>query len=79
MGRTLGRGAPHRLALARSGRRYRMGNQLQLVEENDRMVAFHIVRGARVPLSASEFYAGLNQRLPKRDGMFFLPAPYVFA
>ena len=40
----------------------------------DRMVAFHIVRGARVPLSAGEFYAGLSQRLPERDGMFFLPA-----
>ncbi|PZV08800.1 MAG: DNA methylase [Leptolyngbya sp.] len=39
----------------------------------DRMVAFHIQRGITVPLSASEFYAGLDQRFPHRDGMYFLP------
>lgn len=39
----------------------------------DRMVAFHIQRGASVPLSAAEFYAGLRQRFIERDGMFFLP------
>lgn len=39
----------------------------------DRMVAFHIQRGATVPLSASEFYAGLQQRFSERDGMYFLP------
>jgi hypothetical protein len=39
----------------------------------DRMVAFHIQRGASVPLSASQFYAGLRQRFSERDGMFFLP------
>jgi len=39
----------------------------------DRMVAFHIQRGATVPLSAAEFYAGLRERFPERDGMFFLP------
>lgn len=39
----------------------------------DRMVAFHIQRGASVPLSASEFYAGLKQRFAERDGMYFLP------
>ena len=38
----------------------------------DRMVAFHVVRGRRVPLSASDFYAGVDQRYPKRDGMHFL-------
>jgi len=26
-----------------------------------------------VPLSAAEFYAGLRQRFPERDGMYFLP------
>jgi hypothetical protein len=26
-----------------------------------------------VPLSASEFYSGLDQRFPQRDGMYFLP------
>ncbi len=39
----------------------------------DRMVAFHIQRGVTVPLSAAEFYAGLAQRFPERDGMYFLP------
>ena len=39
----------------------------------DRMVAFHVQRGAMVPLSASEFYAGLERRFPLRDGMYFLP------
>lgn len=38
----------------------------------DRMVAFHVQRGVRVPLSASETYAGLDQRFPCRDGMYFL-------
>jgi hypothetical protein len=38
----------------------------------DRMVAFHIQRGASVPLSANEFYAGLRRRFIERDGMFFL-------
>ncbi len=53
--------------------------QLEVVAERqpyllfDRMVAFHIQRGATVPLSASEFYAGLAQRFPLRDGMHFLP------
>lgn len=37
------------------------------------MVAFHIQRGVTVPLSASEFYAGLEQRFAPRDGMYFLP------
>ena len=39
----------------------------------DRMVAFHVQRGVTVPLSASEFYAGVEQRFSERDGMFFLP------
>ena len=39
----------------------------------DRMVAFHVQRGVTVPISASEFYAGLNQRFAEREGMFFLP------
>jgi hypothetical protein len=43
----------------------------------DRMVAFHIQRGFSVPLSAAEFYAGLKQRFPERDGMYFLPAQAV--
>ena len=39
----------------------------------DRMVAFHVKRGVTVPLSAAEFYAGLEQRFPAREGMYFLP------
>ena len=38
----------------------------------DRMVAFHVQRGVTLPLSAAEFYAGLEQRFPPRDGMYFL-------
>jgi hypothetical protein len=38
----------------------------------DRMVAFHVQRGFTVPLSAAEFYQGLIQRFPERDGMYFL-------
>jgi len=40
----------------------------------DRMVAFHIMRGLAVPLSALEFYQGLVQRYLERDGMYFTPA-----
>jgi DNA modification methylase len=39
----------------------------------DRMVAFHVQRGVTIPISASEFYAGLAQRFSERDGMYFLP------
>ena len=39
----------------------------------DRMVAFHVQRGVMVPLSAAEFYAGLEQRFQMRDRMYFLP------
>jgi DNA modification methylase len=40
----------------------------------DRMVAFHVAQGIVVPMTAGEFYSGLDQRLPLRDGMYFLPA-----
>jgi len=39
----------------------------------DRMVAFHVQWGVTVPMSVSEFYAGLVQRFSTRDGMYFLP------
>ncbi|KAF5085480.1 DNA methylase [anaerobic digester metagenome] len=39
----------------------------------DRMVAFHVQRGITVPISSAEFYAGLAQRYPERDSMYFLP------
>jgi hypothetical protein len=38
----------------------------------DRMVAYHVHRGVTVPLTAGEFYAGLEQRFPVRDDMYFL-------
>ncbi len=55
------------------------GRALEVVAERqayllfDRMVAFHIQRGATVPLSAAQFYAGLRERFVERDGMYFLP------
>ncbi len=39
----------------------------------DRVVAFFVQRGLAVPISAGEFYSGLQQRFPERDGMYFLP------
>lgn len=39
----------------------------------DRMIAFHVQRGVSVPISASEFYLGLEQRYSCRDDMYFLP------
>jgi 16S rRNA G966 N2-methylase RsmD len=39
---------------------------------HDRMVAFHVQRQLSVPLSTAEFLAGLNQRYPERDAMYFL-------
>ena len=39
----------------------------------DRMVAYHIMQGIAVPLDASAFYKGLDERFLKRDNMYFLP------
>jgi DNA-directed RNA polymerase subunit RPC12/RpoP len=39
----------------------------------DRMVAFHVQRGYSLPMSAAEFHAGLAQRFPERESMYFLP------
>lgn len=39
----------------------------------DRMVAFHVQRSVTVPVSVGEFFSGLSQRFPERDGMYFLP------
>ena len=44
---------------------------------HDRMVAFHVQRELSVPLSTAEFLAGLSQRYPERDGMYFLPTQVV--
>lgn len=40
---------------------------------HDRVVAFHVQRSLAIPLSTAEFMAGLIQRYPERDGMYFLP------
>jgi hypothetical protein len=39
----------------------------------DRMVAFYVGHSTPVPLSSAEFQAGLAERFPQRDEMFFLP------
>lgn len=38
----------------------------------DRMVAYHIMNGISVPLDATDFYRGLDEKFMKRDGMYFL-------
>jgi hypothetical protein len=38
----------------------------------DRMVAFHVQRSVTVPVSVGEFFSGLSERFPERDGMYFL-------
>lgn len=38
----------------------------------DRMEAFHLTRNIAIPVTAAEFYAGLADRFPQRDGMHFL-------
>lgn len=43
----------------------------------DRMVAFYLQRNALVPLSSAEFYRGLEEHFPSRDGMYFLPEQVV--
>ena len=54
------------------------GGQLEFITERDprilydRMVAFYVGHTTPVPLSSSEFQAGLAERFPERDGMFFL-------
>lgn len=38
----------------------------------DRMIAFHVNRRIPVPVTTTEFFAGLDQRFPSRDAMYFL-------
>jgi hypothetical protein len=55
------------------------GGQLEFIAERDprilydRMVAFYVGHSTPVPLSSAEFQAGLAERFPHRDEMFFLP------
>lgn len=39
----------------------------------DRMVAYHIMNNIAVPIDATDFYKGLDEKFLKRDGMYFLP------
>ena len=39
----------------------------------DRMVAYHIMQGIPVPVDATDFYRGLDEKFLKRDNMYFLP------
>lgn len=43
----------------------------------DRMVAYFVQRGIAVPMSAGEFYAGLDARFPCRDEVYFLEEQVV--
>jgi DNA modification methylase len=55
------------------------GGHLEFIVERDarilydRMVAFYVGHSTPVPLSSAEFQAGLAERFPQRDEMFFLP------
>jgi DNA modification methylase len=55
------------------------GGQLEYIAERDprilydRMVAFYVGHTTPVPLSSAEFQAGLAEKFPERDGMYFLP------
>ena len=55
------------------------GGRLEVLAERtkyvlfDRMVGYHLVRGAHIPMSATEFYRLLDQEFIERDGMYFLP------
>jgi DNA modification methylase len=55
------------------------GGQLEPIIERDprilfdRTVAFYVRHGIPVPISSPEFQAGLAEKFPERDGMYFLP------
>ncbi len=54
------------------------GNRIEVIAERqpyllfDRMVAYHIMNGIPVPIDATDFYRGLDDRFLKRDNMYFL-------
>lgn len=53
-------------------------NNIEIIAERqpyllfDRMVAYHVVQGIPVPIDASDYYRGLDEKFVKRDGMYFL-------
>ena len=54
------------------------GDKIEVVREReafmlfDRMIAYHVMNGIAVPIDATDFYRGLDERFLKRDGMYFL-------
>lgn len=54
------------------------GDRIEVIAERqayllfDRMVAYHVTQGLPVPLDATDFYRGLDERFVKRDEMYFL-------
>ena len=54
-------------------------DQIEVISERqgfllfDRMVAYHIMQGLPVPVDATDFYRGLDEKFLKRDSMYFLP------
>ena len=40
---------------------------------HDRMIAFFVQHRVAVPISGPDFIAGMGERFPTRDGMYFLP------
>jgi len=54
-------------------------DQIEVISERqgfllfDRMVAYHIMQGLPVPVDATDFYRGLDEKFIKRDSMYFLP------
>lgn len=57
----------------------RKDDRIEIISERqafllfDRMVAYHIMQGIPVPVDATEYYRGLDERFLKRDNMYFLP------
>lgn len=55
------------------------GGEIEMLAERqafllwDRMVAYHIMNGIAIPIDATDFYRGLDERFLKRDNMYFLP------
>lgn len=55
------------------------GDKIELLAERqayllfDRMVAYHIMQGLPIPVDATDFYKGIDEKFLKRDGMYFLP------
>ena len=57
----------------------KVGNEAEIVAErtsqmlHDRMIAFFVQHRVAVPISGADFFMGLKERYPVRDGMYFLP------